>query len=88
MPSVSRAQQKLMHAAAAKKGGAGGVSQKVGKDFAAADDKSPRNPTIVSGAPQTAAADRPKVVHAEGNATQHARQVHYQGKAHGAKHGG
>ncbi len=37
MPSKSRAQQKLMHAAAAKKGGAGGVPQKVGKDFAAAD---------------------------------------------------
>lgn len=28
-----------MHAAAAKKGGAGGVSQKVGKEFAAADHK-------------------------------------------------
>lgn len=37
MPSKSRAQQKLMHAAAAKRGGAGGVSQKVGKEFAAAD---------------------------------------------------
>lgn len=88
MPSKSPAQHRLMEAAAHTKGGFGGVPQKVGKDFAAADDKSPRNPMIVSGAPQTAAADRPKVVHAEGNATQHARQVHSQGKAHGAKHGG
>ena len=37
MPSTSRKQQKLMHAAAGKKGGAGGVSQKVGKEFATAD---------------------------------------------------
>lgn len=37
MPSKSRQQQKLMHAAAAKKGGAGGVPQRVGKEFAAAD---------------------------------------------------
>lgn len=39
MPSVSRAQQKLMHAAANKKGGAGGVPQKVGQEYAKADHK-------------------------------------------------
>lgn len=37
MPPVSQAQRKLMFAAAAKPGGAGGVSQAVGKDFAEAD---------------------------------------------------
>lgn len=37
MPPVSQAQRRLMYAAASKKGGAGGVSQSVGKDFAAAD---------------------------------------------------
>lgn len=37
MPPRSEAQRRLMHAAAAKKGGAGGVSQKVGKEFSAAD---------------------------------------------------
>ena len=84
MPSKSPAQHRLMEAAAHTKGGFGGVPQKVGKDFAAADDKSPRNPTIVSGAPQTAAADRPKVVHAEGNAYPASLgQVHSLGKLHG-----
>ena len=37
MPPVSQQQRKLMWAASSKKGGAGGVSQKVGKEFAAAD---------------------------------------------------
>ena len=37
MPPVSEAQRRLMWAAASKKGGVGGVSQSVGKDFAAAD---------------------------------------------------
>jgi hypothetical protein len=37
MPSVSRKQHKLMEIAAHTPGGYGGVPQKVGKDFAAAD---------------------------------------------------
>lgn len=37
MPAVSAAQRRLMFAAAAKKGGAGGVPQKVGAEFAKAD---------------------------------------------------
>ncbi len=37
MPAVSQAQRRLMFAAAAHKGGAGGVSQAVGKEFANAD---------------------------------------------------
>lgn len=37
MPAVSEAQRRLMFAAASRKGGAGGVPQKVGKDFAEAD---------------------------------------------------
>lgn len=37
MPPVSQAQRRLMYAAAAKKGGAGGVSQSVAKEFVAAD---------------------------------------------------
>lgn len=37
MPSKSRAQQRLMFAAAAHPGGAGGVPQSVGRDFVAAD---------------------------------------------------
>jgi hypothetical protein len=37
MPPVSEAQRRLMHAAAAKKGGVGGVSQAVGKEFSNAD---------------------------------------------------
>lgn len=38
MPAVSEAQRRLMFAAAAQKGGAGGVPQSVGKDFANADE--------------------------------------------------
>lgn len=47
MPPVSQAQRRLMHAAASKPGGAGGVSQAVGKEFAAADKpgKLPRRAT-------------------------------------------
>lgn len=37
MPPVSQAQRRLMHAAASKKGGAGGVSQSVAREFVAAD---------------------------------------------------
>ena len=37
MPMQSQAQRRLMYAAAAKKGGAGGVSQRVAKEFVAAD---------------------------------------------------
>ena len=37
MPSKSPAQERLMQAAAHTKGGFGGVSQKVGKEFIAAD---------------------------------------------------
>jgi hypothetical protein len=37
MPAVSQAQRRLMFAAAAKKGGVGGVPQSVGKEFADAD---------------------------------------------------
>jgi hypothetical protein len=37
MPPVSQAQRRLMWAAASKKGGAGGVPQSVGKEFASAD---------------------------------------------------
>ena len=37
MPPVSEAQRRLMHAAANTKGGVGGVSQSVGKDFSDAD---------------------------------------------------
>jgi len=36
-PAVSEAQRRLMFAAASKKGGAGGVPQSVGKEFADAD---------------------------------------------------
>lgn len=39
MPSVSDKQHKLMEIASHTKGGYGGVPQKVGKDFAKADDK-------------------------------------------------
>ena len=38
MPSKSPAQHRLMEAAAHTKGGFGGVPQKVGKEFAAADE--------------------------------------------------
>lgn len=37
MPPVSEAQRRLSHAAAAHKGGAGGMSQAVGKEFSGAD---------------------------------------------------
>lgn len=37
MPPVSQAQRRLMYAAASKKGGAGGVSQAVAKEFTEAD---------------------------------------------------
>jgi len=37
MPPVSQAQRRLMQAAAHHKGGFGGVSQKVGKEFEAGD---------------------------------------------------
>lgn len=37
MPSKSKSQERLMRAAAHTKGGYGGVPQKVGRDFAAAD---------------------------------------------------
>jgi hypothetical protein len=37
LPPVSQSQRRLMWAAASKKGGVGGVSQKVGKEFAEAD---------------------------------------------------
>ena len=39
VPSTSKAQHKLMEIAAHTSGGYGGVPQKVGKDFARADDK-------------------------------------------------
>jgi len=37
MPPVSEKQRRLMWAASKKKGGAGGVSQKVAEEFTAAD---------------------------------------------------
>lgn len=37
MPPVSAAQRRLMHAAAAHKGGAGGVPQSVGRELSKAD---------------------------------------------------
>ena len=37
MPPVSEAQRRLMWAAAKDKGGAGGVSQKVAKEFVSSD---------------------------------------------------
>ncbi len=37
MPPVSQAQRRLFYAAANKKGGAGGVSQKVAEEFVASD---------------------------------------------------
>lgn len=37
MPPVSQSQRRLMYAAASKKGGAGGVSQSVAKEFTEAD---------------------------------------------------
>lgn len=38
MPPVSESQRRLMYSAASEKGGAGGVSQAVGKEFTAADE--------------------------------------------------
>lgn len=38
MPPKSEAQRRLMAAAAHKKGGVGGVSQKVGREFIKADE--------------------------------------------------
>lgn len=38
MPPVSQSQRRLMYAAAKEKGGAGGVSQVVAKEFTAADE--------------------------------------------------
>lgn len=37
MPPVSEAQRRLMHAAASKKSGAGGVPRSVAREFVAAD---------------------------------------------------
>lgn len=42
MPSTSKAQRRLMQAAAHTPGGYGGVPQSVGKDFAAADAAKPK----------------------------------------------
>ncbi len=39
MPSVSKAQQRLMRAAAHTPGGYGGVPQSVGKEFTEADER-------------------------------------------------
>lgn len=44
MPSKSKAQAKLMRAAAHTKGGYGGVPQKVGKEFVAADKAAGKYP--------------------------------------------
>ena len=41
MPSSSKAQKRLMQAAAHTKGGFGGVPQSVGREFAEADKKRP-----------------------------------------------
>jgi len=79
MPSKSPAQHRLMEAAAHTPGGYGGVPQSVGKDFAAADEK--------RGADH-ARANQAKTKGAENNAAGHAKQMHEQGAAHGAKHGG
>lgn len=38
MPPISEAQRRLAHAAAAHKGGVGGMSQAVGREFSAADE--------------------------------------------------
>ncbi len=38
MPPVSQSQRRLVYAAAAKKGGIGGMSRKVARDFIAADN--------------------------------------------------
>lgn len=51
MPAVSEAQRRLMFAAAAKKGGVGGVSQAVGKEFAGADPGGKLPATVKDGKP-------------------------------------
>ena len=43
MPSVSKAQEKLMNISAHTPGGYGGVPQKVGKEFHEADKKQSRS---------------------------------------------
>lgn len=43
MPMKSKAQEKLMYAAAAKKGGVGGVSQKAAKEMIAKTPKKKRS---------------------------------------------
>lgn len=53
MPSKSKSQQRLMQAAAHTKGGYGGVPQKVGREFVAADKaqaahKTPRQSGLVN----------------------------------------
>ena len=64
MPAISQAQRRLMFAAAAKKGGVGGVSQAVGKDFAAADPGGKLPEHVKDGKPESKAdrryAKRPK----------------------------
>jgi len=45
MPSKSAAQHRLMEAAAHTKGGYGGVPQKVGKEFVAADKAKRKQPS-------------------------------------------
>lgn len=46
MPSKSASQHRLMEAAAHTPGGYGGVPQKVGKDYAAADKKVTRGKSM------------------------------------------
>lgn len=48
MPAKSEAQRRLMYAAAKDKGGAGGVSQKVAREFVA-EDKPGKLPEKVGG---------------------------------------
>ena len=48
MPSVSAKQAKLMRIAAHTKGGYGGVPQKVGKDFEAADEAKAKKKSMSS----------------------------------------
>jgi hypothetical protein len=64
MPPVSEQQRKLMWAAASKKGGVGGVSQAVGKEFAKADEPGKLPAHVEDGKPESKAdrryAKRPK----------------------------
>lgn len=48
LPSVSAKQAKLMRIAAHTKGGYGGVPQKVGKDFEAADEAKAKKKSMSS----------------------------------------